>query len=777
MDNNNLGQANSQSISENNLDFRDALSAYMKHWVWILISLILFTGYGYFYVRSQTPFYKIQTDILIKDNSQSSDKDILAQLNLNPNNVVIDNEIQIIKSTYLVERAVKNLNLNTVYYDKGHFRKRYFYKNEPIKAEIVKLFDKAYSVEWQIQIRNNRDVYFNRKKVALNKPVWTDAGLLLFKMPPTNHLTSQVFTVIFSKSFDIAQQYASSLVISSTSKLGSVLNISMEDAIPERGKDLLCQLVMEYNNAGIEDKNRNTANTLSFIEGRLKSLVVELTESERKVQDYKSINKIANISTQAQQFLVSLGNNDEELNKIQLQLSILDNIEEYLVIKEKTKVKLPSLLGMEDETVSSLVSQLGQAQLKRESLLRTVPETNPIVSSINDQIVTLKETLNQTIQNVRSGLLANKRHLALQSKAYEASISQVPKQERGLLDVMRQQDIRNNLFTYLLQKREETAMALAATVPDSRIINPSVSSGFPIRPIKSKLYLTFFLIGLTIPLGVIFISEALNNKIRSKADIQKITNLSVLAQISLSIDKDPIPTVANPRSMVAEQIRALRTNLEFIVSERKCKIILFTSSISGEGKSFTALNLGASLATTGKKVIVLELDMRKPKLMTTLGLKTNVGLSDYLIGKIEYEQIIREVPQQENFNIIESGTIPPNPAELLVNSRLEKLISNLQQHYDYILIDAPPVGLVTDAQILSKYADATLLLARFNYTKKQNIYMLNELYVKKAFNNMNIVFNSLESSAFGYGYDYGYYQEEKGDSLTFYNRVLRRLFN
>ncbi|MBS7566450.1 polysaccharide biosynthesis tyrosine autokinase [Mucilaginibacter sp. Bleaf8] len=762
-------QVEDNANHENSLS--DAAAKYLRHWKWFLLSLTVFLTIGYFYVKSQVPVYRVQADILIKDNSQSPDKDILSQLNINPSNLVIDNEIQILKSHVLAERAVKTLGLQTTYYDKGKFRKRFLYKNSPLLVELLQESGAAYGTEWSIQMLNSNEALFNGKRIAIGKEVSTDAGIVLIK-PITGKLNTSPFFVIFNQVKATALQYGAAVSIAPVSKQGSVLTLTTEDAIPERGKDFLNQLIYEYNKAGIEDKNKNTSNTLYFIEGRLKDLVGELDQSEKKVQIFKAQNNITDISAQSQAFLSSVQTNDAQLSKIQLQLGVLKNIETYIQTSDKKQVRLPSLLGMEDPTIMALVQQLGDVILKRESLLQTIPETNPVVASMNDQIDALKRNLIQTIVNVRSGLLVSKRQLETQSKVYESGIKQVPVKERGLLDVMRQQDIKNNLFNFLLQKREETAMALASTVSDSRVINEAISSPVPIRPVKSTLYLTFFLLGLAVPFGIIFLKEMLNNKVRKKAEIEALTRVPVLGQISHSEEDDAMITVAKPRSMVAEQIRALRTNLQFIIPDEKGKIILFTSSVSGEGKSFIALNLSASLASTGKKVIVLELDLRRPKLLSTLGLEKKVGLSDYLIDRVTVENIIRPVPLQENLYIIESGTIPPNPAELLVNGNLTTLINQLKQEYDYILLDAPPVGLVTDAQILSRYADATFFLIRFNYTTKNNVRLLNDINKRRTFKNLNIIFNSVDYTGLGYGYkyDYGYYEEGKPSKRTIFGR-------
>jgi tyrosine-protein kinase Etk/Wzc len=764
-----------QTDNGNESSIGETIGKYLTHWKWFVLSLLLAGTAGYFYVKSQIPVYKIQAEIIIKDNKQSAENDILTQLNVNPSNIVVDNEIQVLKSISLAQRTVASLGLQTSYSTKGNFSRKILYKSLPVRADILSPSKNCYGAEHTIQAINENEVLFDNKKYVLNKPVLTNCGLTLFRRSSDNHSKELVY-VTFNSVEAVGMQYASKLTVVPIGKAGSSLSITTEDAVPQRGVDYLNQLVTEYNKASIEDKNINISNTLTFIEDRLKSLVVELNSSEKKVEDYKSANQIANISSQASIFLSNISNVDLQVGKIQLQLSVLRNVENYLKSSAENEVKLPSLSGLEDATVTSLVDQLVQLQVRKTSLLRTIPEENPIVESINDQISSLKKSLDQTIQSLKNSLLASQKQLRSQNNQYQSSISDIPAKERGLLDVMRQQDIKNNLFNFLLQKREETAMSRASTTSDSRTINAARSSGAPIKPVKSTLYLMFFVLGLAIPFGVIFLIEALNNKVRKRSEIERYTKTPILAQLVRSSDAEPLITISKPRSMIAEQIRALRTNLDFIIPDQPGKVILFTSSVSGEGKSFLALNLSASLALTNKKIVVLELDLRKPKLLSTLALEPSIGLSEYLIGKASLDNIVRPVPNVENLSMIESGVIPPNPAELLVNGKLNQLINELKEKFDYILLDAPPVGLVTDAQILSRYADCTFFIVRFNFTLKDHIRLLNEIYRKKVFNNLNVIFNSVEGNGIGYGYRYdynsGYYEEDTAERKSWIKKLF-----
>jgi tyrosine-protein kinase Etk/Wzc len=745
---------------ENEGSLGETILGYLRYWKWFLLSLVIFMTSGYFYVRSQVPQYLIQTQILIKDSKQVTDQIVLEQLGVTPPNITVESEILIIKSNTLIEKSVSDLELQTSYYNQGKFNQRLLYEHIPAKINVLVPSRNTYAKEWSVQILNPNEIVFEGQKVPFSKPTQTKAGVILVK--PLELFDKGQYYVKFNTIQSVANQYISKLAITPASKQSNMLVIAVEDAIPKRGEDFLNKVVEEYTAAAISDKTKSISSALAFIDERLKVLQGELGTEEKNVQEFKSNNQVTDLSSQAASIYTQVTSNDTKIADFDLQLTMLKQIEGYLATSDKVDVKQPSLLGLTDGTVVSMVNQLGQLKLQKQSLLRTIPETNPVVAAINDQIVSLKSSLKEATRTLRSSLLLNRSEVEKLNTQLEGTLKLVPIKERQLVDVMRNQSIKNNLFTFLLQKREETGLSLASNAAVSRVINPARSSGAPIKPIKSTLYMIFLFLGLGIPFGVIFIKDMLNDTVRRKSDISKYTRVPIIAQISESEDENALTVVTKPRSIVAEQIRALRTNLDFLIPIPGTKTILFTSTNSGEGKSFISLNLGASLASTDKKVIILELDLRKPKLLSTVGLDKKVGLSDYLIGKVAYQDIIRAVPQQENFFMIESGTIPPNPAEILMNKRLTDMITELKKEYDYVLIDAPPIGLVTDAQILSKYADVTFYLIRHNYTRKDHISLLNEIYLKKIFRNLNIIFNSIDVSGFNYGYryDYSYY----GDS-------------
>jgi tyrosine-protein kinase Etk/Wzc len=567
-------ETNNLEIQEDTseINLREVLYKYIRHWRWFLFSLIFFTGLGYMYIKLSEPLYKIETDLLIKDNKGTLDgqNDLLKNLDLFSSDKIIDNEVQILKSNSILEKVIRGLNLQTSYYSTKGVRKHEAYENLPYKFELLQPKKNAdFSTIYNVRLLNDHEAEINGKKYPLNKPFNLEVGLVAISLnnTPTQDpaLGKTSMEITFSDVDDVIDRVSKKISINPVSKQATVLIITMEDALPARGRDVLNRLVFEYNKAAIDDKNQVTSSTLAFIKDRLEKLQEELGTSEKKVEDFKSVNKITDISSQSQIFLQMVQDNDAQVNKVNIQLSILSNLEKYLHSVRNSQVQVPSMLGIEDATLLGLVNQLYEAQSKRLSLLQTTPETNPIVTTINDQIEQLKASISQSVQNLKSGLEITKQQLDKKNASFQSVIEQVPSKERGLIDVMRQQEIKNNLFTYLLQKREETEISLASTSADSRTIDAARSTKYPIKPVKKVTFLLFFILGLVIPTLIIYIRDLLNFKISKKSDIEKVTKAPIIAEISHSYDSSALLVVSKPRSMVAEQLRALRTNLSFII--------------------------------------------------------------------------------------------------------------------------------------------------------------------------------------------------------------------
>lgn len=759
----------SQQEEESDFNLKELLYKYLSYWKWFLLSLTIALCAAFVYLRYQTPVYSIKSSILIKDEEKGPDA-MLKELDLFSSNKVIDNEIEILKSYTLMEKVVTDLNLHVNYFTKENFSKEEeLYFGSPVDLRFREVYDPAFKETLDLEIIDAGNAKLNGVKFPVNREVKTAYGIFTLRMTGKSKEV-KALKIKVSPVGAVTDGLIANLNVQPSSKTSSVLLLTVLDAKPQRGRDILNKLVQVYNLAGLEDKNKVAANTLRFIEDRLVLISKDLTNAEKTVENFKSREGITDISAESGLFLESVQENDNQLSQIKIQQSVLENIEKYVRNKDSAAGTVPATLGISDPTLLGLIQSLSEMESQRAQAMKMVKADNPIVTALDDQIAGTKSSLAENLQTLRKTLSITRQQLENRNRQMEGMIRTVPGKERALVDITRQQGIKNNLYVYLLQKREETALSYASAVSDSRIIDTARNSAEPVKPVKPNIYLVFALIGLSIPFAIIYLIDLLNDKISSRRDIEQATAAPILADISHTEHYDALIVNNNNRDMMGEQIRSLRTNLSFLNPGKGVQSILFTSSMSGEGKSFISLNLGASLAMTDKKTIILELDLRKPKLHAALKMANRVGLSNYLIGKATLDEIIFPIAGQDNYYIITCGDIPPNPSELLLNGRLAELYRELRETFDYIITDAPPVGIVTDAQILEHQADATLFVLRHEYTPKERLKVLDNLFKERKFKNLNVVFNAIKS---GGKYGYGYYQEEDVPSLSLKARLRR----
>jgi tyrosine-protein kinase Etk/Wzc len=581
---------------------------------------------------------------------------------------------------------------------------------------------------------------------------------------------------------EVANKNLSQLTVALRNKVSSVLELSYSATNVKRGKDVLNALMQVYNETALEDKNKTTQSTLLFIDERLKLISGELTDVEKNVENFKSSQGLTDISSESSLYLSNVQANDAQLNEVNIQLSVIKDIQSY-VNSESSEEKLPSTLGISDPVLSDQIRQLGELQLKRDQLLSTTQASNPLLEPINKQIKTTRAGIQAGIKNVYISLISTKQALQKNNSKYETAIKRVPGQERQFISIKRQQSIKESLYLYLLQKKEETALAYAASVADGRVVDDAYASHIPVSPQGNKIYLIAFIIGLALPLAYIYIKDLLDNKINNSNDINKLTKVAILGEIAFEQSTDAIVVNANSRKAIAEQFRSIRTNMQYLSGkqvEGKGRVTLFTSSMSGEGKSFVASNVAAALAISGRRTVLLELDLRKPKISKYLDLTNKTGMSNYLIGKATMNDIIQPTSINVNLYVIGSGPIPPNPSELLIQNDLDILFQYLKANFDEIIIDTPPVGLVTDAQILSRFADVSIYLIRHGVTTKDQVRQFNKLYSENKFPKLNVIFNGVELGGrygygYGRGYGYGYYSDASNLNKKDFSGVIKDL--
>ncbi|GAA4400290.1 tyrosine-protein kinase [Nibrella viscosa] len=735
-------------------DFQVTLHHYLKYWRWFVFSLLIALLAGYVYLLYATPLYKVQSSLLIKDENKGiSEENVLKELDFFTPKRVIENEVEILRSYTLMEKVVTQLGLNVRYFRKGSFKNQEIYDGSPIRLELEDPLPPAYEKAIPVEFVSASTLRLDNKTYPLNQLVSTPYGRLKFVATRPFSDTTQAVIIKIDPLAETVQDYIKRLGVEPSSKASTVLLLSLEDAVPKKGTDILNHLIDSYNAAAVEDKNRIVANTLQFIEARLKLVSGELSTVEKDIESYKSAEGITDMSAEAQVLLSKVEQNDAQLSQTNIQLGALADIERYVLNSGAAKGNIPATLGLSDPVLVGLIGKLTELELQRDAMARTTSEGNPLLRALEDQLTATKTNIYETIQNLKKILNGTRQQLMATNGRFESMIRSVPRKERALMDITRQQSIKNHLYTYLLQKREETALSYAATVADSRTIDKARSGSKPVKPVKPLIMLLFACAGLILPIVGITLRDLLNKRVAERTDIDDATNAPVIGEIANVRHKNPIVVAGNDRTAVSEQIRALRTNLQFLRSGSNNMVLLITSSISGEGKSFVAVNLGASLALIKRPTVILEMDLRRPTLHTKLGLPVQTGLSNYLVGQAELDDILVPIPGYNNYWLIPCGPIPPNPTELLTSPRLEELFLKLRELFDFVLVDAPPVGLVTDAQIIGEHTDATLYMIRYNVTPKQALRNIETLYREQRLRKLSLVLNSVEQeSMYGYGY-------------------------
>jgi len=746
---------------ENVPSLRAVLMRYLKHWPWFLVSVVVLLGAGYAYMRYQTPIYQVQASLLIKDDKKGlSEENILKEMDIFAPKKVIENETEILKSFSLMSKVVGELGLDVQYFHKTPTINEELYDQSPIRLIIEKGHPALYDDDLEMTVVNPHRVSLNGVAMPVNQSVQTPYGRLRIFARRNLRTTDEPLLIRVQPRDKAVEGYQKNLIAEPSSKASTVLQLTLEDAVPRKGEAILTKLIEAYNQDAVTDKNLVAANTLNFIEDRLRLIAGELTTVEQGVESYKSSQGITDLSSQAQVFLETVKENDDRLNQTRIQINAIRDIERYVESQRDERGVAPSTLSVSDPMLISLVGKLNELELQRDQLSRTTTISNPMLQSLDSQLKIVRNSLTNNITSMKQALQSTERTLAGTNRTLESQIRSIPRKERALVNITRQQSIKNNLYTYLLEKREETALSYASTVADSRTIDPPRSGSEPVKPVQKIVFLLFGMLGLVLPVGVLAARDALNDRISRRSDVEDASQVPILGEVVASRNSDPLVMVSGKRSVIAEQIRALRTNLQFLRSNpTDSQVVLFTSSISGEGKSFLSLNLGASLALVGRPTVILEMDLRKPKLHTVLNAPNHAGLSNYLIQESSLDDVLQPVPGCPNYFIITSGPLPPNPSELLSSPRLTDLFTDLRQRFDYIIVDSPPVGLVTDAQLIAAHADTTMFMVRNDHTPKTCLKMIDVLYKEHRFPRLNVVLNAVGEGQ-SYYYNYGYYEKE-----------------
>lgn len=749
-----------ENTQETNIG-RQMLNTYLPYWpLFLALLVVAFVG-ARIYLNYVTPVYEATARILIKDEKKGTDGAKATEtFDVLSSKKIIENEIEVIRSKELIAQVVKKLKLYAPVYEEHSLRDASAYITSPVNVEArdMNAISEAKKVHFTFD-NSKQTVAIANQTYPVNKWVETSYGTLRFNLnknyTPSDNATF-FFSLVNPKSAIAAVD--GKLAAAATNKNSSIIKLSFRDEVPQRGEQVLNELLFAYNNAMADDKNTLAVNTLSFLDKRLEKVESELDTVEKKIQKYKAGRGAIDIGTEGRLFLENVSSNDQKMSEIGMQLAVLDQVETYVRAKDMGSSIVPSTLGVSDPVLSQLVNKLYQSELEYESLRKTTAENNPVLVSITDQIQKMKPGIMENIQNQRRSLMASRSNLSATNSTYNSMLQSIPEKERMLIDINREQGIKSELYTFLLQKREEAALSHASATSDTRIIDKADTADTPVSPNKKVIYLSALLIALFSGIGFVYARENFSNKIMFRQQIESLTASPILAEIPYEKSSELIVTNESKRTFTAEQFRRLRITLNQIGVSNLRKRMLVTSSISGEGKSFVAANLAMTLALTGKKVVLLDFDLNNPSL-SRLNVQADAGITEYLQGTAAVEDIIVQTNLHENLSMIMPGKLPSNPTELIMNGKTAELLDYLDAMFDYIVIDTAPVVPVTDAYLLTKYCDVTLYVIRHGYTPSTFIERIDANNKIHPLNNVVLVFNGVTARGFGnknYGYGYGY---------------------
>ncbi len=794
------------TLSKNHQDDEFDLNLFFlkvrRFWYVFVISIALGYLIARWYNWYATPYYKAETTILVKDESNAnlSAEKLLHQLDGSPTEKNIGNEIEILKSRKIFREALNNSDFLVSYTLIGRLKTSDFYKRAPITLEYDSLHDKAYRSKIKLTIENNKFCTLKINKsnttysVPFNQNIKTEIGIIkisknqLFnnKEILDPNFTNRDYEIKFNDIDALIDKYVKLIDVDYENKQGNVLMLSILETVPQRGTDLLDNIMQSYLKNDIYQKNKVASNTLKFIDDQLTVISTELKFIENDLERFKSGNNITDIGTEASLFLQNAQSVDMQNSQLLNKYRIADYLEKYIKGNNNLNELTPSVMGLDDPLLLSLLEELRKLEAQKNQYAIAAKTDNPIIISLNTQIEKTKESLLSSIISIKQNLKISIDNSKSTISKFENQIKNIPRNERALVTLKRQFTIKETMYLFLLQKRAETSIALASTISDSYVIDHAIASKNPVRPIPSKNYIIALILSLALPLIYIYIMYTQSDTIRDKYTLDKVNKIPILGAIGYNNnEEDNLITATKSKSAISEAFRSLRTNLQYFGNANK-KIILITSSISGEGKTFTAINLACIFAMSGKKTVLLGLDLRKPKLGLNFNLSKDVGISNYLTSDISHNEIIQHSKLFDTLDIIISGPIPPNPSELILNKRMDELIASLTKDYDHIILDTPPIGLVTDALILNKYSDASIYIVRQGVTRKMHVVFANELFSQQKFNNLSLVFNAVKKDGlygdygynygYGYGYGYGYYEDDDIENEKWYNKLKNIVF-
>ncbi len=776
---------------ENSLNFKDVLDKYLIHLKWFFFSVIAFGLLAFFYLRYETPKYKVSATILIKEQEKGSSVSSVAAFEdlglFGANNNSLENEIHLLSSRRLMERVVKELKLNINYFVEDSPYDKEQYPNFPIiikfKSDSIDI--KTIGTSFKILVKSkNRFEFFDYDETSIGnysfgKDFQVDLG--------NEHYSNKRFIRIdLNENFNrdligksilvyifpldrVIDNYNKKMIIESVDDKSRVLELSLEESIRQKGIAIINNLIEQYNDDAVEDKNQVYKKTTDFLNDRIKLITSELNAIESTVEQFKTSKGLIDTKAGSGIFLESSSANEKELIEANTQLQLVNYMTEELDKNNSTDL-LPSNIGLVDVTIISLIGEFNTLILQRNRILKSSSTINPIIVGIDSQLATLKNNLVVSFNTLKISTQIRINAIRKQSGRISSRIASVPKNEREFNDIVRQQETKNAVYLFLLQKREESILSNAITIDNARIVDKAYSNGYPISPKPSITYFAALLLGLLLPAGIIFIKDSLDTKVHNEKDLVNL-RIPYIGDVPIAKTKKDLYIKDSDNSNIAEAFRYIRTNIYFMLDSKKMgKTIFVTSTQSGEGKTFTAINLALSLAISGKKTLLIGMDLRAPKITKYLDLEEILGVTNYIKNStLTINEVTEDHTKFDNLHLINSGDIPPNPGEILMSKRVAEIFAEVKQIYEYIIVDTAPVGMVTDTIQISKYADLTIYVVRANYLDKRMLHIPEKLNNENKLTNMAMLINESDQTKGAYGYGYGYGNKNK---TPWYKRIF-----
>ncbi|SBW07595.1 polysaccharide biosynthesis tyrosine autokinase [uncultured Dysgonomonas sp.] len=780
-----------RNTEEDFIQIQDLWKMSVEKWHWFAISLTICLIFAFLYIAITSPVYTRMAAVLIKDNSAkggmlSDNINTFSDMGLFKSNTNINNEILTFKSPLLMQEVVQRMKLDEDYSTKGFFRNKPLYKNSPVivsidSTNVNESFSFYIELLPQNKIRlanltlNGEELDFPDEEINLSESVNTPLGSI--RINPTAFYSKVYYNqqILFVKSNlrSIVNHYTNALNVGLSNEDATIIDISLNDVSAQRAEDILDTLITVYNKNWIQERTQIAVNTSSFIEERLNVIEKELGGVEDSISRFKSQNLIPDIQAASNMYMARSNENDTKIQALSTQHTIAKYILSHLKDSRTKDMLLPANLGIEGTNIDRQINEYNTLLLKRNTLLANSSDNNPLVLDIKQSLLFVREAIISSVDNLLISLDTQIRNIQKSETKINERIASSPEQAKYLLSVERQQAVKEALYLFLLQKQEENQLSQTFTVYNTKIITPPSGNMFPTTPRKTSILLVAAAIGFLLPAIIIIIVENMTITLRGRKDLSSLS-LPFIGEIPQIINgkkklllknrstknRDDIIVKEGKKDYMNEAFRVIRTNLDFILStngEAQQKVIMFTSFNIGSGKTFTTINLAISMAIKGKKVVVIDLDMRKASLSSYID-SPSAGISNYLGKMIDNpDQIIRKGAIHPNLDIIPAGTIPPNPVELLLDDRLQQLLDELREKYDYIFLDCPPVEIVTDASIVGKVTDITIFVVRAGLMDRRMLPEIEEMYQKDQYNNMTLLLNGTQYMRGKYGYNrYGY---------------------